>query len=79
LRDGIIGNGKIIDVLILCAIETTAKQKPRIVVDEGYPGFVYRAELFGVLYSARIGGSPFDRLVQRLLVTLLDVSNNGKF
>src|SRR5258708_36931238 len=79
LRDGVIGNGKVINVLIPCAVEATAKQEPRIVVDERNPGFVYRAQLFGVLYSAGIGGSPLDSLAQRLLVAWLDIPNDGKF
>lgn len=62
LQDGVIGYGKIIDVLISRAVEAATKQEPHIVVDERHPGFVGRAELFGVFYSARISSSPLDSL-----------------
>ncbi|HEU5383780.1 MAG TPA: hypothetical protein VFV38_50925 [Ktedonobacteraceae bacterium] len=79
LQDDVIGNGKIIDVLISRAVEAATKQEPHIVVDERHPGFVGRAELFGVFYSARISSSPLDSLAQRSLMVWLDVPHNGKF
>ena len=79
LRDGVVGNGKVIDVLLPRPVEAAAEQKPRIVVDECNPGFMYRAELFGVLYSAGISRSPLDSLAQRLFVARLDLPNDGKF
>src|SRR2546421_1895251 len=79
LRDGVVGNGKVIDVIIPCAVKAAAEQEPRIVVDENNPGFMYRAELFGILNSAWIGASPLDSLAQRLFVAWLDVPYDGKF
>ena len=79
LRDGVVGNGKVIDVLIPRAVKAAAEQEPRIVVDENNPGFMDRAELFGILNAAWIGASPLDSLAQRLLVAWFDIPNDRKF